>query len=336
MTATATGLVVERVRPDDDRLLSVWFDMVAAAQRADRPDDPPPSRLQWTGSIRHPPPGTDTRLFLAQKGSEPVGWFALHLQTTENLDSAPLELEVRPDRRRRGVGRALLHEARRRAREHGRTRLVVEAVTGSAGAALAAAAGATSVLADTQRMLDLDRLDRARIGELLADAEDRATGYRLDRWVGATPEEHLDGIAALESRMTTDAPFDDLAWEQEVFDAGRIRAVDAAKAAHHLRSFTTAAVHRATGQVAGFTCAVVAEDVRQAADQWQTIVLPEHRGHRLGLLLKIVNLRLVEEHEPAVRRVDTWNADSNAPMLRVNLAMGFQVVRRWAEWELRL
>jgi hypothetical protein len=54
------------------------------------------------------------------------------------------------------------------------------------------------------------------------------------------------------------------------------------------------------------------------------------------LLLKVANLRYLQQHEPGVTRVDTWNADSNAPMLQVNVAMGFQPVRQWAEWELVL
>jgi hypothetical protein len=54
------------------------------------------------------------------------------------------------------------------------------------------------------------------------------------------------------------------------------------------------------------------------------------------MLLKIANLRFLQQHEPAVTSIDTWNADSNAPMLRVNVAMGFQPVRSWGEWELLL
>ncbi len=61
---------------------------------------------------------------------------------------------------------------------------------------------------------------------------------------------------------------------------------------------------------------------------------PAHRGHRLGLLLKVANLRFLQQHEPAVTKVYTWNADSNAPMLQVNVAMGFRPVRQWGEWEL--
>lgn len=329
-------LTFERVRSDDEPQLRAWFDIVHAVHRADRPDDPPPSPVQWIGSLTHPQPGHDPRVFLARAGADVVGWFALYLMTTENLDTAPLELEVHPAHRRQGYGRAILDEALGRTKELGRTRVVAEAVTDSAGAALAAAAGAKSVLADTQRKLEIAGLDDARLDELLADAREHSAGYSLVQWIGATPDAHLGAIAALESRMTTDAPFDDLAWEQEVFDDDRIRARDAAKSAHGLRSYSTAAVHDASGTVVGYTCVVVPADVDEGADQWQTIVLPEHRGHRLGTLLKITNLRFLLRHEPGVRRVDTWNADSNAPMLRVNMALGFQVVRQWAEWELVL
>lgn len=329
-------LVVEPVRPDDHAALQAWFDVVQAVQQADRADDPPPSRTQWIASLTHPQPGHDPRAFLARSGDDVVGWFTLWLMTAENLDTAPFELEVHPAHRRRGYGRALLDEALRRSVELGRTRAVGEAVSGTPGAALLAAAGAKSVLADTQRRLDLPSLDGARLDELWADAQLHSTGYSLVHWVGATPDEHLDAIAALESRMTTDAPFDDLAWEQEVFDAERIRARDAAKDAQGIRSYTTAAVHDATGAVVGYTCLVVPGDVDQAAHQWQTIVLPDHRGHRLGMLLKIANLRYLQKHEPQVRSIDTFNADSNAPMLRVNLALGFEVVRQWSEWELTL
>ena len=36
---------------------------------------------------------------------------------------------------------------------------------------------------------------------------------------------------------------------------------------------------------------------------------------------------------PGVRRVVTWNAESNEPMLRVNRALGFEPVGRMVEWQ---
>ena len=68
------------------------------------------------------------------------------------------------------------------------------------------------MLADTQRRLDLTTLDAGRLDALWAEATSHSAGYSLLQWVGATPEEHIQAVAALESRMTTDAPMDDLQW----------------------------------------------------------------------------------------------------------------------------
>ena len=43
-----------------------------------------------------------------------------------------------------------------------------------------------------------------------------------------------------------------------------------------------------------------------------TIVDPAHRGHRLGMVVKLENLRHAREHRPQLAAVDTANAASNA------------------------
>lgn len=43
-------------------------------------------------------------------------------------------------------------------------------------------------------------------------------------------------------------------------------------------------------------------------------------------------LRVLEE-KPAVERVDTGNAGSNAPMLSINHALGFRSVRVGGSWQ---
>jgi hypothetical protein len=66
--------------------------------------------------------------------------------------------------------------------------------------------------------------------------------------------------------------------------------------------------------------------------QWDTLVMAEHRGHRLGLLIKAANLRALRRELPDVSWLCTWNAESNEPMLRVNRALGFHPVGRTTEW----
>jgi len=60
--------------------------------------------------------------------------------------------------------------------------------------------------------------------------------------------------------------------------------------------------------------------------QLDTSVLAAHRGHRLGLLLKISMLRWLAEEEPQLQFLDTWNAVSNDHMISVNEALGYEPI----------
>ncbi|MCA2225212.1 hypothetical protein [Nonomuraea aurantiaca] len=65
-------------------------------------------------------------------------------------------------------------------------------------------------------------------------------------------------------------------------------------------------------------------------------MLREHRGHRLGLLLKIGNLLWLRDREPHIERLITWNAVSNAHMLAINEAMGYELFDEHKEWRLEI
>jgi hypothetical protein len=60
-----------------------------------------------------------------------------------------------------------------------------------------------------------------------------------------------------------------------------------------------------------------------------------HRGHRLGLLLKVVMLGLLAQREPALRWIITGNAESNRHMILINEALGYRALDRWTtSWRL--
>jgi hypothetical protein len=67
--------------------------------------------------------------------------------------------------------------------------------------------------------------------------------------------------------------------------------------------------------------------------QWATIVLKEHRGHRLGLAVKLANLDFVVTEQPMVTRLLTSNASVNSPMIAVNDVMGFEIDAAGAFWQ---
>jgi RimJ/RimL family protein N-acetyltransferase len=58
----------------------------------------------------------------------------------------------------------------------------------------------------------------------------------------------------------------------------------------------------------------------------------EHRGHGLGFAMKLANLLAVQEQHARVRRINTWNAEDNAPMIAVNEDLGFRVQARSTDW----
>jgi len=67
--------------------------------------------------------------------------------------------------------------------------------------------------------------------------------------------------------------------------------------------------------------------------QEDTLVLAEHRGHRLGMLLKAANLQELAKLAPEAPMVFTFNAEENRPMLNVNEAVGFRAVGYDGAWK---
>ena len=68
-----------------------------------------------------------------------------------------------------------------------------------------------------------------------------------------------------------------------------------------------------------------------------TLVDPAHRGHRLGLALKIATHDLALATLPGVRRaVDTCNAEVNEHMNAVNEALGYRSIETLLELQKKL
>lgn len=82
----------------------------------------------------------------------------------------------------------------------------------------------------------------------------------------------------------------------------------------------------------GFTELEVSAEPGRAVSQEDTLVLREHRGRRLGLLLKVANLELLAAESPGHPSVMTYNAEENRHMLTVNEALGFVPVGYEGAW----
>jgi GNAT superfamily N-acetyltransferase len=334
------SLVVTPLGVDDDAIAAAYR-VEAAARAYDVPDFPPICRHRHAGVIRHPWPGTQCHRFLARLDGHPVGVLNVEFTTLDNLDNAFADLIVDPAYRRRGVGRTLYQRAvevtlaGRRKRLMGNTvgQLPGGPIREGAGGAFATAMGASPALHEIRRNLQLSDVDEAALDRLLADAYARAEGYSLVQWSGFVPDEYVDDVAVLAGRMVTDAPMGDLAWEKENIDAERVRADEAIRQLHGSRRYATGMRNDATGHLVALSTLALFRTVAHHAWQGITLVHPADRGHRLGTIVKIENLRYTLAHEPALKVIDTWNAEVNSYMISINDAMGFRPLDAWIDWQ---
>ena len=201
------------------------------------------------------------------------------------------------------------------------------------GSPFAQAMGARPVLYEMRRRLDLSTADTSGYDALLAGAYRHAAGYSLVRWVDRAPDEYLADVAYLDGRLMADAPTGDLDWEPENVDGAQVRDNEARRQAAGDTVYHSGLRHDATGHLVAWTALALEDSAQDHAWQQITIVDPEHRGHRLGTIVKIENLRYARSAQPLLRTVDTWNADSNGYMISINEALGFRPADHSVQWQ---
>jgi len=334
-------LTITPVAPEDDAALRAWCTVTAAATAHDLPlwrEHTPEMVKGWIGTNF---PGEHAEAYLAKAKDQATANLRLGYSTTENLDNLQVELRVVPDARRRGLGSRIHEFVLERAAALKRTRLIASTLwdlpelpaPSLDGARFAEKLGYRPVLSDVARRLDLSTVDDAALDALLDQARARSVGYSLVRWTGPYPEEHLEDLAYLESRLLGDAPMGDLAIEAPKPDPERLRKSRAIEDKRGRLAYHTAAVHEATGRLVAWTTLSREKSIPWNAFQLITIVEPEHRGHRLGALVKVENLRYFREAEPTVTAIDTFNAAQNSYMIAINEAMGFKPLYAFQNWQ---
>jgi GNAT superfamily N-acetyltransferase len=332
---------LEPLDPAHEASIDAYHSILATAMAADNPDVPPVLRAQTANAIRYPNPASERIDLLVRRAGEAVACLQYDLPLLDNLHTVWVELTVHPSHRRCGIGREMFHAAVEFVRERGRSLLLGGYWADIAGgpprdpapAAFAAAMGAQPALTDVRRRLDLDTVDEDLWDKLEGDARRSSPGYSLVSWSGRTPDDVAADVAYLEGRMVIDAPIGDLKIEAEKYDAGRIHALDAMRERRGQRTYHVGVRHDDSGRLVAWTMLVFDIDENHHAWQGTTIVDPEHRGHRLGMLVKLANLRQVRAAESRLQFINTFNADVNAHMIAVNEAIGFRAIDGAVEWQ---
>lgn len=289
--------------------------------------------------------------FLARRDGVAVGAVTYSGPREAGARELEFDLLAAPEARGQGIETALLERMVTEARELGRGVLQTFSLhpLGWNGAALTPPTGFGEIPVDEQSQLYLDhgftlqQVDRNSLFDLtgdldavrrrLLDAEAIAgPDYRTVTWTSPTPPEYEDGYAFVLSRMSTDTPASGLTYTEEVWDAERVRRRDVKLAAGGLLLSVAGVVHVPTGRLVAYNELSIGADRSRATDQYGTLVVREHRGHRLGTIVKCANLLRWRDIVPTSPVISTFNAEENRPMLDVNEALGFEAVAGGGAW----
>ena len=330
-------LDITEIDPSDEAALRAFWETEQAAARADRPH---PVLRPWAALLHtasRPSPYHRHTWLAARDGARTVGVAEIALTVEDNTHLAGVELGVLPGRRREGIGRALFEEVVRRCRAEGRTSICGEAFTPHDGPpaaassyAFAVAMGLSEVHAEDHLVLPLPA-DPGRVAALRASAAGVASDYDVITWGERCPDEHVEAFCEMRTRMDADVPIGDVDYEPVVHTEERLRASEASVA----RSYSpirAAVRRRSDGVFAGYSVLFVPHG-ETGVLQDDTLVMPEHRGRRLGTLLKLATLEVLAEEHPDATALHTWTAPDNHAMQRTNHDFGYRPVDRLHEMQ---
>jgi GNAT superfamily N-acetyltransferase len=327
-----------RVKPDDMSQVTAVASIEEAARQVDDPDAFPPIAEMLAAQMRY---GWDLDapehyLYIPEDASDPVGALVLDLPTRDNLHLVWVGIVVHPDHRRHGHGSVIMNEALRLAREAGRNTIWVGTAEDDQGARrFVERFGFGYASHDARRRQVLADIDQTEIRRLWATTEPAASDYCLERLQPPIPDKVLSELVEVTAAIN-DAPMGDLTFEDERFDLQRLRDLETAARGRGDRVYRVIARHRDTGEVGGHTVVLTHPLRPHVGGQGDTAVARHHRGHRLGLLLKIDMMHWLAEVEPQLKIIETWNNVDNSFMINVNEALGYRLSRIFNMYELRL
>ena len=320
----------------DDALMRDFYDLEHRSGRHGRPDMPNWTFEEFLGAVRSPDSGERQEMFVAYDGDRMVGTAFLWSFLLDNTEKAFCEINVDVPERRRGIGRALVDHVEAIVRADGRRLLL-------AGAHLpyddreqhpyrrfAESCGFELSIIEVVRHLTLPVPDE-QIQEWIDAAAPRHEGYTIETHVGRVPDDLVDSLCSLMGQLAVDAPTGAVDFEEEKITPQRYDEMITGVAAMGRARYETVALTPDREVVAHSTLALALGD-NTVVYQWGTLVHRDHRGHRLGLATKAVNLRAVQAVRDDLTLVTTQNAEVNDHMVAINELMGFRPMEVQAEF----
>ncbi|HLQ79814.1 MAG TPA: GNAT family N-acetyltransferase [Brachybacterium sp.] len=266
-----------------------------------------------------------------------VGRASTFMPLQENLESLSVGVAVHPAFRGRGIATAMVQEALIPAiRESGRP--LVEAygeipADGDPDSLehpvnrLAARLGISRKNLAVCRALPLP-LEESLLDALQAETAEQLGDYRVELWDGDIPEQYLGAYGLLLRQLELDEPDEEVEHEAPEYTPERIRESERRSREQGVARITAVAV-APDGSFVG-NSEIHVHTAPESTLGWQenTLVMPDHRGHRLGLALKVATHRQLRERAPQLRSLVTWNSHVNPWMIEINEKLGYEALHR--------
>lgn len=259
---------------------------------------------------------------------EQVGglWFETVMEGSpdyeENKHLAWVYLSVISPYRKRGLGSRLLTEAVRLGKLNNCT-FFLGWTDEEDGKAFVEAIGAEVAQRTRESRLYLEKLDWEMVELWAAQGPKRSPETQVRFFDTRIPDQHLEEFTKVLSESFNEMPRDAIKRGDWAITPQTIRQFE--------EEFREVGAHRLTavsiegdGHISGLTEMGYYPEEDWLIHQFMTGVRPPYRGRGLGKWLKAAMLLTLRADYPQVRAVSTANATTNAPMLDINVRLGFK------------
>ncbi|MEU9826938.1 GNAT family N-acetyltransferase [Micromonospora chersina] len=305
------------------------LDTLNAVLAADLPQDPPWRANSLREYLSEVMPG-ERRISWVAEGDPAAdgtpGPMLGHVNVLLLGGMGVLEVLVRPELRRTGLGRELVRVAARRVWDEGFQSIGVEVVGDTPAVAFYEALGFTREYVETRSVLDLGAVEWPALAEMATEV---GAGYHVEFCPGGPPDDLIEAYARAKAEVRD---VDDGELRPSSYDPQRLRESLDTLHRRGMKPYIVLALHEQTGEVAGLTEVVVPAQHPTRADQYDTIVVRDHRGYGIDRAIKARMLLELRSAEPELAEVQTWNAQANEAMLKVNAELGYRPDRDWCEY----
>jgi GNAT superfamily N-acetyltransferase len=329
-------LVIRALDPADDDDMDGFQDVYAAAELAEDPGVALFSREYGVAMLASDDTSELAEAFGAFLDGRMVGESILMGSNRHNLHLAHTRLWVDPRHQRQGYGARLLAHLEDHARARGRTHLRTHARVGEGlghNRGFAEDHGYRLFQTEIERRLALP-VDQALLDRLEAESAPHHRDYEIHPFVGRVPDELRASYVGLRNLLDVEMPHGEAEMEAGRDTVDDLDALEREREA--ARRTMVAAFAVRDGVVVAYADASVPSSEFPQIAQLGTLVHPDHRGHRLGMAVKCAQLRLICEQFPDKDYITTSNAEVNAHMVAINVALGFEIHQVWGEFEKRL